>query len=142
MTDKVSATEDMAKKPGRKFSLMDLLMIIMIVGIGVTMVLPLQQTRRHEDLVRASLQDMFRIINANEEFKQGDGFGENAWDLDLLNLRGLDRSVFQFAINDTSIVATTDVLANEEKAYFFDLRDGRFRVRADSRDVIFDAWLP
>ena len=142
MTGTASAKESNVEKPKGKFSLIDLLMIIMIVGVIATIVLPLQQTKSNEAMVRASLPDMFRIIQANDEFRRGDGLGDNAWDLGLLNLRNIDTSVFQFAINDTSIVATTDRLGTLEKAYFFDTRDNRFRVREDSRDVIFDSWLP
>jgi len=142
MTDTVSTKENNAEKPKGKFSLIDLLMIIMVVGVLATIVLPLQRTKSNEALVRGSLPDMIRIVQANDEFKRGDGFGDNAWDLDQLNLRNIDMSVFHFAINDTSIVATTNRLGSLEKAYYFDTRDNRFRVREDSRDVIFDTWLP
>jgi len=124
------------------FSIIDLLMIIMIVGVVSTIVLPLQQTRKHETLVRASLKEMEKIILANEDFKLYSGWDTYAMDIGQLNLRDLDTSVFRFAITDTSVVATTTMLGTREKGYWFDLRDKRFKVNEDSKDVIVDIWLP
>ncbi|MCK9328730.1 MAG: hypothetical protein M0Q94_02520 [Candidatus Cloacimonetes bacterium] len=125
----------------KKFSLIDLLMIIMIVGVILTIIIPIQQTRKIENIVKDSFSEMQKIIKANEEFKRGD-WGDYAFDIDMLNLKDLDESVFKFSLNDTSIVAVTTEFGNEEKAYYYHLFDRRFRVRNDSKDVIFDAWLP
>lgn len=125
----------------RKFSLIDMLMIIMLVGVILTIIIPIRQTRRHERIVKSSLADMARIIDANEEFKLN-VWGEYAMDISQLNIRDLDESNFKFTVNDTAVVAVSNTLAAEEKAFYYDLRDKRFRVRQDSRDIIFDAWLP
>ena len=135
----VKNTETMQKS---KFSIIDLLMIIMVVGVVLTIILPLQQTRRHEALVRSSLTEMEKIIRANEDFKLYSGWDTYAMDIGQLNLRDLDTSALRFAITDTSVVAITTNLGGEEKGYWFDLRDKRFRVNEDSRDKIVDAWLP
>lgn len=142
MTDKVSVKVNSDTKQTGKFSLIDLLMIIMVVGVILTIVIPLNQTRKHESMVRNSLSDMARIIKANEEFKLNSGWDDYAMDISQLNLRDLDMSVFKFAINDTAVVAVTEKLGTEEKSYYYDLRDKRFRVREDSKDIIIDAWLP
>ena len=147
MTDKNSTTKA-EKKPHGKFSVIDLLMIIMIVGVALTIMLPLQQTRRHEAIVRNSLMEMEKIILANEYFRLNSGWETYAFDLSQLRdfstqyMRDLDTSTFHFAVNDTAIVATTSQLGQTEKGYWYDLRDKRFRVFDDSKDVIVDAWLP
>ena len=124
----------------QQFSLLDLMMIFMIVGVVLTIIIPLRQSKIHEQLVKSSLPEMARIITANDRFYQE--WGWSAFDLSELNLRDIDTSVFSFALSDTAIVATTDRIGLSEKAYFFDLRDRRFRVREDSKEYIYDAWLP
>jgi len=131
-----------------KFTVIDLLMVIMVVGVILTIILPLKQSRRHEAIVRNSLKEMEKIIHANEFFKLNSGWDSYAMDFSQLRgfsteqLRTLNTSVFNFAVNDTAIVATTAQLGRTEKGYWFDLRDKRFRVNEDSKDVIVDAWLP
>jgi len=126
-----------------KFSLIDLLMIIMVVGVIMTIMIPIQQTKKQEMMVRDSLQEMKKIIIANENWKANDDFNEYAWIIGQLNLK-LDTSVFEYSLTDTTIVAIShkNTLAKEEKTYYFDLRDKKFRVTDDSEDVILRAWLP
>ena len=148
MTDQNLAKTKEEKNLKNKFSVIDLLMIIMLVGVILTIVLPLQQAKRHEALVRSSLREMEKIIRANEYFRLNSGWETYAFDIGQLRdfsqqyMRDLDTSVFNFAVSDTAIVATTTQLGLTEKGYWFDLRDKRFRVNDDSRDVIVDAWLP
>ena len=125
-----------------KFSIVDLLMVIMIVGVILTIIMPLRQVRQHETIVRTSLKEIEKIIRANEDFKVNSGWDEYAMDLSQLNVRDLDTSVFKFAVNDTSVVATTEALGVGVKSYWYDLRDKRFKVPEDSRDLIVPAWLP
>ena len=126
-----------------KFSLIDLLMIIMVVGVIMTIMIPIQQTKKQEMMVRDSLQEMKKIIIANENWKANDDFNEYAWIIGQLNLK-LDTSVFEYSLTDTTIVAIShkNTLAKEEKTYYFDLRDKKFRITDDSEDVILRAWLP
>ena len=130
------------KKVSSKFSIIDLLMIIMVVGVILTIILPLRQARIHESLVRESMNEMYKVIRANDYFKQYSGWQTYAVHIDQLVIDNLNTSVFTFAINDTSIIATTEQLGRTEKAYWFDLRDRRIKVREDSKDTIVDAWLP
>jgi Tfp pilus assembly major pilin PilA len=131
-----------------KFSIIDLLMMIMIVGVILTIILPLQQTRKHEAIVRASLIEMEKVIRANEYFKLYSGWDEYAMDITQLRdfshryLSDLDTSIFTFTVNDTSIIATTKHIGRYDASYWLDLRDGMIRVSDDSRDVIIPAWLP
>jgi len=124
-----------------KFSMIDLLMIIMIVGVIMTVMIPIQQTKRQEMIVKGSLKQMEQIINANENWKANDEWGEYAFDIGQLNLK-LDTSVFSFSLTDTTVVAVSEVIAKEPKSYYYDLRDKKFRVDDDSEDVILRAWLP
>ncbi|MCL2064151.1 MAG: hypothetical protein FWG98_07245 [Candidatus Cloacimonetes bacterium] len=148
MTENNATINQKEKKPKGKFTIIDLLMIIMIVGVALTITLPLKQAREHEAIVRNSVMELEKIMRANEFFRLNSGWDSYAMDLSQLRgfspqyLRDLDTSIFTFTVTDTSIVATTNHLAQTEKGYWFDLRDKRFRVNDDSKDVIVDAWLP
>lgn len=126
----------------QKFSIIDLLMVIMIVGVLLTMYFPLKQTQKHEKFVRESIATMKTIINANEQFKATDG--DYAFDISQLNLKEINKpeDTFQFTVSDTAIVASTKKLAVDEKLYYYDLRDKRFRVPKESKDIIIPDWLP
>ena len=126
-----------------RFSMIDLLMVIMVVGVLMTVMIPIQQTKKHEMMVRDSLNEMKKIIIANETWKANDDFNEYAWYIGQLDLK-LDTSVFEYSLTDTTIVAIShkNTLAKEEKTYYFDLRDKKFRITDDSEDVILRAWLP
>ncbi len=126
----------------KKFTLIDLLMLIMIVGVILTFIIPLRQSRIHEQHVKASLPVIQTIINANEEFKAVDG--DYAFDISQLNLKELNKpeDIFQYVLTDTAIVVSTTKLGIDTKSYYFDLRDKRFRVPKDSKDVIMPDWLP
>jgi type II secretory pathway pseudopilin PulG len=125
-----------------KFTIIDLVMLIMVVGVILTIIVPLQQMRKHEAIVKGSLPDMVRIISANEQYRLNDEFGEYAWDLSLLNLRDIDTSVFTFTLTDTTVVAHTFQIGSDSTSYYYDLRDKRFRVPDDSSNLILNAWLP
>jgi len=137
MSDRIA---DDAKKG--KFSIIDLVMIIMVVGVIMTIVIPVQQTKSHETYVKNSLQDMARIINANEKFKLNDLFEEYAPSLNYLKLEGLDQSIFTYTLTDTTVVATSSKLAKYDKSYYYDLREKKFRVSEDSEDIILAPWMP
>ena len=123
-----------------RITLLDLMMVFMIIGVILTLIIPLRQSKTHEQLVKDSLKQMEAIIVAYDHFFHNEGW--QPFDLSQLNLRNIDTSVFSFALTDTAIVATTDQIGLSEKAYFFDLRDRRLRVREDSKEYIYDAWLP
>ena len=54
----------------KHFSLIDLLMIIMIVGLVSLAIFPKIQDGKNDIIIRNSLTKMQMIINANEDFKE------------------------------------------------------------------------
>ena len=137
---KVAEKKQVKSKPRGKFTIMDLLMVIMVVGVFFTLTLSVQQTKRYEAIVRESVDDMITILNALERFKVEEGF--EAHDISQLNLRNLKSQSFTYAMSDTAIVATSTTLVAVEKEFYYDLRDRRFRVNPESRDIIEVGWLP
>ena len=135
----VEKKKEVTKLKG-KFTIMDLLMVIMVVGIFFTLTLSVLQTKKYEAIVRESVDDIITILLAMENFRVTEGW--DAFDIDQLNLRNFKSKDFVYTLTDTAVVATTNNLVAEEKTYFYDLREHRFRVSQNSRDIIEDSWLP
>jgi len=125
-----------------KFGIMDLLMVIMVVGIFFTLTLSVLQTKEREKIVRESVEDMKMILIKMAEFEAE--VGMTAWDISQLNIRDFKSKHFKYSITDpdTAVTAITNSLVAEEKMFYFDLREKRFRVRQDSKNIIEDNWLP
>jgi competence protein ComGC len=138
MVEKNVETESVAKGD---FSLIDLIMLIMVVGVIMIITIPLKQTKKNELQVRSSLIGMNKLIKANDLYRI-DNWDENAWEISHLGIKDLDTSIFTFAIDDTCIVATSTKLAKNDKSYYYHTSDKRFRVQLGSEDIILNAWLP
>ena len=123
-----------------KITLIDLMMIIMFVGIVLTLFIPLQQTKKQERIVKSSLKEMQRIVNSNEEYYSI--FNSYSTNFSYLNLRDIDNTYFEYTLSDTAVVASTNKLGPTTKSYYYDLKMKKFKVYADSKDVIIDTWLP
>jgi len=118
-----------------------LMMMIMVIGVICTILIPVQHSRHHQTYVTNSLQDMKKIVAANEHFKETDEFGDYAWDLSQLNLK-VDQSIFQYTLSDTTIVAEAKNLSRDTKSYYYDMKTRKYHVTEGSEDVIFKAWMP
>jgi len=124
-----------------KFSIIDLMMMIMVIGVICTILIPVQQSRKHQTFVLNSLQDMANIRAANEIYKANDEWGDYSWNLNELNVK-VDQSIFVYALSDTAIVAETNKLAREPKSFYLDMKTGKYHVAEGSEDIIFKAWMP
>jgi len=124
-----------------KFSIIDLMMMIMVIGVICTILIPVQQSKKHQAYVHDSLKDMENIRIANERFKANNEWDEYSFNLNDLNVR-VDQSIFNYALSDTAIVAETDKLAREPKSFYVDMKTGKYHVSEGSEDIIFKAWLP
>ena len=145
MTDTKPAEKSVEKKketakPSGKFTIMDLLMVIMVVGIFFTLTLSVQQTKKYEAIVRESVDDIISILHAMEVFRVTEGW--DAFEIEQLDIRSFKSKDFVYVLTDTAVVATSSNLVAEEKTYFYDLREHRFRVSPNSKDIIEDSWLP
>jgi len=139
MANDTKTTE--TKAPKVKFSIIDLMMMIMVIGVICTILIPVQQSRKHQTYVLNSLQDMQKIRVANINYKENDEWGEYSWNLDDLHVK-VDQSIFRYALSDTTIVAETSKLAREPKSFYLEMDSGKYYVTEGSEDIIFKAWMP
>lgn len=137
----------MAEKHGKKFSLIDLLMIIMIVGIIFTFYGPLKQIKLSQKRVHNILNDLEFIAQKDVEFSKTEmGDGDYAFDISQLNITAdLDEDFFTFAVSDTTVFAVSKKEFGESGAELhYYLPNGPFYVKDDdvSRKAIEPSWLP
>ncbi|MEA1971783.1 MAG: type II secretion system protein [Candidatus Cloacimonadota bacterium] len=138
----------MAEKKQRKFSLIDLLMIIMIVGIIFTFYGPLKQIKLSQKRVHAILNDLEFIAQKDVQFSRTEaGDGDYAFDISQLNLKDgvLEEEFFTFGVSDTTVYAISkDTFGEAGAELHYYLPNGPFSVKEDelSRKVIEPNWLP
>ena len=133
-----------AKK--KKFTLIELLMILMLVGIVFTLIIPIREDRRNFERVKEAIQDMRIIIQANIAFKNDPANGYYAFDLSQLNIdHRLSQNYFNYVLSDTTVTAVSNENFSVEGAeFFFYLPAGPWMVKDNglSRSVINPNWLP
>jgi len=148
----------------KKFSLIELIMIIMLVGIVFTLIIPPRTDRINHVKLNEAVYNMQVIARADVEFKldpangyyifehtvvmlndEGDYTGE-----DLLYIaEGLkktnDEFIFDYSVTDSTVVGTTNSNFGKVGAsIYYYLPNGPWGVRNDRlSDSIFDPnWLP
>ena len=157
--EKAGPQADISITQKSKFSLIELLMIIMLVGIVITFVIPLQQMKQYKARTQIAVQNLDMIHQLNEEFKANPdlGAGDYAFDISMLNIRpgkeynGVSPDTTYFAYyfdpnDDTVIVAETKPAFGAEgiKVVYYQ-PDGPYTVLyedEDDEDVIQKNWLP
>jgi len=119
----------------KHFSLIDLLMIIMIVGLISLAIFPKMQDTKNEEIILNSLTKMQKIIQANEKMKQDTG--DYAFDISNRNMNDeIKDSFFEFTLNDTAIVAISKNLSVKEVSYYYMVADQKFKIAPDSKKII------
>jgi len=130
----------------KKFSLIELLMILMIVGIFFSFVIPLRQDAKNHEMVKEAIRDMQIIIRANVEFKNDPNNGYWAFDLGQLNIdHKLNQNYFFYTLSDTTVTAiSTDNFAVDGATISYYLPNGPWTAGEDdlTRSVINPNWLP
>lgn len=128
----------------KKFSLIDLLMIVMLVGIVFSFVIPLREDSRNNEMVREAIRDMRIIIQANAEFREENDYW--AFDLGMLNIdHKLYQNYFNYTLSDTTITAiSTENFARSGARFHYFLPNGPWIVDddRDTRQIIDPNWLP
>jgi len=134
------------KSPKKGFSLIDLLMYIMIVGIVFTFVIPLREDRRNHQRLTEAIRDMREIAKANIAFKNDPDNGYYAFDLGMLNIEHkLAKNFFNYALSDTTITAvSTEKFGVQGAEIYYYLPNGPWMAKDDklTRSVINPNWLP
>ncbi|MCB5230268.1 MAG: hypothetical protein WCX83_04850 [Candidatus Cloacimonas sp.] len=130
----------------KKFSLIDFLMILMLVGIVAALIIPIREDKKNMAKVNEALRDMQVIIKADVDFKNHPDNGYYAFDLSMLNIEDkLAKNYFEYTLSDTTVNAITKAefgVVGAEIYYY--LPEGPWVVKDDevSRSVIDPNWLP
>jgi len=136
----------------KKFTLIELLMIFMVVGIIITFIIPMRQTKLNQGRVREAVHNLQIIAQANVQFFNSPDNGYFAVDLSQLNvtdkLEKIDNTgnyYFDYSLTDSTVVAKTNSNFGKSGAeIFYYLPKGPMQVAEDklSRDTIDPNWLP
>ncbi|MDY6914962.1 MAG: type II secretion system protein [Candidatus Cloacimonadota bacterium] len=140
----------MAIERKSKFSLIELLMIIMLVGIVATLYLPLRQDTINREKIKEAIKNIQIIARANVAFKNDPANGYYAFDLSMLNIEDkLEKTdgkfLFDYSLTDSTVVAkTNENFGTEGATIYYYLPNGPWNVGNDeTSEAILDAnWLP
>ena len=137
---------------GKKFSLIELLMIIMLVGIILTLIIPLRNDKIFRDKVKEAIYNLQLIAHADQGFYNNPENNYYVFDLGMIKdymkepMKKIgDNLMFDYTLTDTTIVATTNEHFGKKGAQIlYYLPKGPFQVAKDklSRDTIDPNWLP
>lgn len=134
-----------------KFSLIELLMIIMLVGITFTLIIPMQIDKRNHDKISfEAIRNIQIIARADVKFKEDPENGYYAFDVSMLNIDNQlvkegENFLFDYAVTDSTVVATTNKSFGKEGAsIYYYLPKGPWGIGKDkvSKSVIDANWLP
>ncbi len=127
-----------------KFSLVELLMIVMLVGLIFVIWIPMKEAKVYRANLQEAVKNIDTIANANIAFRNNPdlGDGDFAFDISQLNLK-LDAKYFEYSVTDTTVVATsTEEFGKKDIDVIFYLPTGPFQIDNDSKKVIDLTWLP
>ena len=148
----------------KKFSLIELIMIIMLVGIVFTLIIPLRADKLNHEKLKEAVYNIQVIARADVNFKDNPDNGYfifehtvvmldeegNYTGEDLLfvvdNLQKTnDKFLFDYSVTDSTVVGITNKNFGKENAsIFYYLPNGPWGVSNDKiSDSVFDPnWLP
>ncbi len=147
-----------------KFSLIELLMIIMLVGIIFTLTIPLRNDRVNQKKMKEAIYNIQVIARADVDFKNDPANGYYIFEHsvvkfnedgtysgeDLLNItenlkKTEDFFYFDYSVTDSTVVASSNKNFGKEgaKLYYY-LPSGPWGVGEDkiSKSVLDPNWLP
>ncbi len=147
-----------------KFSLIELLMVIMLVGIIFTLTIPLRNDRLNQKKMKEAIYNIQVIARADVAFKDDPANGYYIFEHfvvklnedgtysgeDLLNIiddlqQTEDFFYFDYSVTDTTVVASSNKNFGKEgaKLYYY-LPTGPWSVGEDkiSKSVLDPNWLP
>ena len=148
----------------KKFSLIELIMIIMLVGIVFTLIIPLRTDKMNHEKLKEAVFNMQVIARADVKFKEDPANGYFIFEHAVVKLeengeyKGEDllfvkdklemtnnEFLFDYSVTDTTIVGTTNNNFGKQGAsIYFYLPNGPWGVNNDKiSDSVFDPnWLP
>lgn len=148
----------------KKFSLIELIMIIMLVGIVFTLIIPLRADKLNHGKLKEAVYNMQVIARADVEFKEDPANGYYIFDHTIVRLdeegdysgedllyiiedleKTEDEFLFDYSVTDSTVVGTTNKNFGKEGAsIYYYLPNGPWGVSNDKvSESIFDPnWLP
>ena len=158
------ANNNLIEKKSR-FSLIELLMIIMLVGIIFTLIVPLRNDSINKEKLGEAIRNIQIITRANIKWYNDPNYGDGSWCFehtvvkyedgeykgdDLMNVVGqLEKEnyefLFDYFVNDSTVVAVTNKNFGKEGAtLFYYLPSGPWGLKKDSvsEKVLDPNWLP
>jgi type II secretory pathway pseudopilin PulG len=127
----------------RRFTLIELIMVIMAVAIVVTFVIPLQQAKKREGWTKEAVGVIQQIATKDAEYKTRTG--HYAPSIDSLQIQP-QSEFFTFSVTSETIIgATTKAFGVEGVELRFELPNGPWhRQSKENRDkfAIQPNWLP
>lgn len=133
-----------------KFSLVELLTILLLVGLVFVFFVPVNQAKVSRQRVNGAISTINFISQKAEEFKNNPDNGYYP-DLSQLNLgEEVNNDYFEYSINpdDSTIVAVTkSAFGKQGAALVYSFSGKQFRVGKDDSDleskkVINENWIP
>ncbi len=148
MEEKMVENSSLEKKG--KFSLIELLMIIMLVGIIFTLIVPLRIDKMNHMKIKEAIKNIQIIARADVAFKENPENGYYAFDVSMLNIKDKlekshDNFLFDYSLTDSTVVATTNMNFGKEGAViYYYLPNGPWNIGDDkiSKSVLDSNWLP
>lgn len=142
--------EDTSMEKKGKFSLIELLMIIMLVGIIFTLIVPLRTDKINHGKIKEAIKNIQIIARADVAFKEDPENGYYAFDVSMLNINDKlektnDEFIFDYSLTDSTVVATTNMNFGKEGAViYYYLPNGPWNVGDDkiSKSILDSNWLP
>jgi len=133
-----------------KFSLIELLMIIMLVGIIFTLIVPLRNDKLNHGKIKEAIKNIQIIARADVAFKEDPENGYYAFDVSMLDIKDKlektnDEFLFKYSLTDSTVVATTNMNFGKEGAViYYYLPNGPWNVGDDkiSKSILDSNWLP
>jgi len=148
----------------KKFSLIELIMIIMLVGIVFTLIIPLRADKLNHGKLKEAVYNMQVIARADVEFKEDPANGYFIFEHTVVQLdkegnykgedllyiidslqKTNDKFLFDYSVTDSTVVGTTNKNFGKEGAsIYYYLPNGPWGVSNDRiSDSVFDPnWLP
>jgi len=135
----------------KKFSLVELLMIIMFVGIAFTIIVPLNISNKNHANMDEAIYNLQLIAQKNVEFYNNPDNGYYAFDVSMLDIKPGEmkktdgKHIFEYSLTDSTVIATTNEKFGTKGAKIvYYLPKGPWALGNDKiSTTIFDpAWLP
>lgn len=133
-----------------KFSLIELLMIIMLVGILFTLIIPLRNDYIYKNRLNEAIKNIQIIARENVKFKENPDNGYYAFDLSMLNVKDklekpTEEFMFEYSLTDSTVVATSKKnFGMEDAVVFYYLPSGPWQLGdTNATEKSLNAnWLP